>query len=162
MYSYGPPHMAKQNQDDQLEHTYSSYVRIRDVTLKTCQKRWTIGRSGERGSGISVLAARHDDELISGRSLNFECIWYSKFSKLIYYVFFVFVMPRIVCSKPCCQGLEYVSRISCCGVRHLPPKGVMGMTLNNIWWWGCCFKAFESMKSLFHWHYYQVHSDPEW
>ena len=36
MYSYGPPHMAKQKQDDQLEHTYSSYVRIQDVTLKTC------------------------------------------------------------------------------------------------------------------------------
>ena len=31
MYSYGPPHMAKQKQDDQLEHIYSSYVRIRDV-----------------------------------------------------------------------------------------------------------------------------------
>ena len=51
MYSYGPPHMAKQKQDDQLEHTYSSYVR-----------RWMIGRSGKRGSGISVLAARHDDD----------------------------------------------------------------------------------------------------
>ena len=25
--------MAKQKQDDQLEHTYSNYVRIRDVTL---------------------------------------------------------------------------------------------------------------------------------
>ena len=36
MYSYGPLHMAKQKQDDQLEHTYSSYVRIRDVILKTC------------------------------------------------------------------------------------------------------------------------------
>ena len=39
MYSYGPPHMAKQKQDEQLEHTYSSYVRIRDIALKTCQKR---------------------------------------------------------------------------------------------------------------------------
>ena len=58
----GPPHMAKQKQDDQLELTYSSYVRIQDVTLKTCQKRWMIGRSGERGSGISVLAARLDDD----------------------------------------------------------------------------------------------------
>ena len=38
MYSYGPPHMAKQKQDDQVEHTYSSYVRIRDVALKTCWK----------------------------------------------------------------------------------------------------------------------------
>ena len=54
--------MAVQKQDDQLEHTYSSYVRIRDVALKTYQKRWTIGRSGERESGISVLAARHDDD----------------------------------------------------------------------------------------------------
>ena len=62
MYSYGPPHMAEQKQGDQLEHTYSSYVRIRDVALKTCQRRWTIGRIGERGLGISVLAARHDDD----------------------------------------------------------------------------------------------------
>ena len=30
------PHMAIQKQDDQLEHTYSSYVMIRDVTLRTC------------------------------------------------------------------------------------------------------------------------------
>ena len=62
MYSYGPPHMAKQKQDDQLEHAYSSYVGIRDVALKTCRRRWTLGRSGEKGSGISVLAARHDDD----------------------------------------------------------------------------------------------------
>ena len=61
MYSYGPPHMAKQKQDDQLEHTFSSHERIRDVALKTDQRRWTTGRSGERASGVSVLAARHDD-----------------------------------------------------------------------------------------------------
>ena len=34
-YSYGPSHMAVQKQDDQHEHTFSSYVRIRDVVLKT-------------------------------------------------------------------------------------------------------------------------------
>ena len=62
MYSYGPPHMAVQKQDDQHEHTFSSFVRIRDVVLKTCLGRWTIGRSGERGSGISVLPARYDDD----------------------------------------------------------------------------------------------------
>ena len=55
------PLMAKQKQDEQLEHTYSSYVRIRDVALKTCQRRWMKGRSDERGSGISVLAVRNDD-----------------------------------------------------------------------------------------------------
>ena len=33
-----------------------------DVALKTCQRRWTIGRSRERGSGISMLVARHDDD----------------------------------------------------------------------------------------------------
>ena len=31
-------------------------------TVKTCQGRWTIGKSGKRGSGISVLVARHDDD----------------------------------------------------------------------------------------------------
>ena len=62
MYSYGPPHMAEQKLDGQLEHTYSSYVRIRDVALKTCLRRWTVGRNGDRGSEISVLAARHDDD----------------------------------------------------------------------------------------------------
>ena len=62
MYSCGPSHMAKQKQDDQHEHTFSSYVRIRDVALKTCQRRWTIGKSGKRGSVISMLAARHDDD----------------------------------------------------------------------------------------------------
>ena len=40
----------------------SSYVRIQDVVLKTYLGRWTIGRSGERGSGISVLPARYDDD----------------------------------------------------------------------------------------------------
>ena len=62
MYSRGPPHMDVQKQDDQLELTYSNYVRTQDVTLKTCRRRWVIGRSGERGSGISVLTARHDDD----------------------------------------------------------------------------------------------------
>ena len=62
MYSYGPPHMAVRRQDNQHEHIFSSYVRIRDVVLKTCLGRWTIGRSGERGSGISVLPAWHDDD----------------------------------------------------------------------------------------------------
>ena len=54
--------MAKQKQDDRHEHTYSSYVRIRDAALKTSQKRWMIGRSGERESGIYVLAVRRDDD----------------------------------------------------------------------------------------------------
>ena len=54
--------MAAQKQDDQLERTFSSYVRIQDIVLKTYLGRWTIGRSGERGSGISVLSARYDDD----------------------------------------------------------------------------------------------------
>ena len=54
--------MAGQKQDDQHEHTFNSYVRIRDIALKTCQRRGTIGKSGKRGSGIFVLVARHDDD----------------------------------------------------------------------------------------------------
>ena len=62
MYSCGPPHMDVQEWDDQHELTYSSYVRTRDVILKTCRRRWMIGRNGERRSRISAQAARHDDD----------------------------------------------------------------------------------------------------
>ena len=41
--------------------TYSSSVPIRDVVLKIYRKQWTIERGGEWGSGISMLAARHDE-----------------------------------------------------------------------------------------------------
>ena len=62
MYTYGPFHMDLQRQEDQLEPTYSSSVPIRDVALRSSQKQWRIGRRGKRGSGISVLIARHDDD----------------------------------------------------------------------------------------------------
>ena len=35
---------------------------IQDVALRTCRKQSTIGMGGERGSGISVLIMRHDDD----------------------------------------------------------------------------------------------------
>ena len=60
MYSRGTLHMDDQKQDDPLEPTYSSSVPIREVTLKTVRRPWTIGRSGERESRISVLMARRD------------------------------------------------------------------------------------------------------
>ena len=54
--------MDEQRQDDQLEPTYNSSVPIEDIALKSYRERWAIGRGGERGSGISALAARHDDD----------------------------------------------------------------------------------------------------
>ena len=48
--------------EQMLEPTYSSSVPIRDVALRTSRKQWTIGRGGERWSGISVLIAWHDDD----------------------------------------------------------------------------------------------------
>ena len=38
MYSYGTLHIDEQRQEDQLEHTYSSSVRIRDVALRIYRK----------------------------------------------------------------------------------------------------------------------------
>ena len=58
-------HVEEQRQDDQLEPTYSSSVPIRDVALKTCWKQWTIETGGEKGSRISALMARHDDNDIA-------------------------------------------------------------------------------------------------
>ena len=51
MYSYGPPHMAGQKQDDHHEHTFSSYVRIRDVALKTSQSDERQGKVAREGQG---------------------------------------------------------------------------------------------------------------
>ena len=34
-----------------------------DIALMTCRKQWTIGRGGERRSGISVLIAWYDDDI---------------------------------------------------------------------------------------------------
>ena len=68
MYSCGPLHMDEQRQNDQLELTYTSSVWIWDVALKTCQKQWTIGRGGKRGSGISALMIRHDDDCSTGNN----------------------------------------------------------------------------------------------
>ena len=44
----------------ELFHSKATVKRIRDFIL--FRRVWTIGRSGERGSGISMLAARHDDD----------------------------------------------------------------------------------------------------
>ena len=52
--------------------------------LKTCRRRWMIGRNGERGSGISALAARHDDDD--------DTLWYNIF----------FIIQRVKpCTIPC-------------------------------------------------------------
>ena len=75
-----------QNQDDQHKHTSSNYVRIQGVALKTCRRRWTIERIGERGSGISVPMAQHDDDdddsclhfyVISFRDCFFFSFWHT-------------------------------------------------------------------------------------
>ena len=47
--------MDEHRQDDQLGPTYSSFVPIRNVALKTCRRQWTIEEGGEIRSGISVL-----------------------------------------------------------------------------------------------------------
>ena len=54
--------MDEQRQDAQLGPTYNSSVPIKDVALKTYRKRWMIERDGGRGSGRSVLIARHDGD----------------------------------------------------------------------------------------------------
>ena len=64
MYSCESLHMGEQRQDDQLKPTYRSSVPTQDVGLKTCRKQWTIGKSGEKGPGISVLMVGHDEDEI--------------------------------------------------------------------------------------------------
>ena len=68
MYSCEPFHMDEQRQDVQFEPTYSSSAPIWDVALRIWWKQWTIGRCGERRSGISMLIAWHDNDDIYPRN----------------------------------------------------------------------------------------------
>ena len=52
----------EQRLDDQLEPINNYSVLIQDVAWKTCRERWTIETNDKRGSGRSVLTARHDDD----------------------------------------------------------------------------------------------------
>ena len=54
--------MDEQWQDGQLEPIHTSSVLIQDIALKTSWERWTIEMGGNRGSGRSMLAVRHDDD----------------------------------------------------------------------------------------------------
>ena len=87
IFSCRPCHMDEQRQDDQQEPIYNSSVLILDRALKTSQERWMIEMGGKRGSGRSMLAARHnddDDENFSSIYLLMhkrkrECIFFFKF-----------------------------------------------------------------------------------
>ena len=57
-----PSHVRAKAYDVQLEPKYSCSMLIRGVIMRICRKQWMIVRCGERGSGISVLIARHDDD----------------------------------------------------------------------------------------------------
>ena len=82
--------MAEQKQGDQLEPTYSSSVKTRDIALRTYQKRSTIGRSGVRGSGISVLAVRQNDDVLSKEVLVFIIHFLVHFFPKSFHLIFVF------------------------------------------------------------------------
>ena len=60
--------MDEQSLDHQVELINNSSVPIQDIALKTTGERWTIETGGERGSGRSVVAARHDDDDIPLRT----------------------------------------------------------------------------------------------
>ena len=96
MYSNGPLHVAEQKHGNQLEPTYISSVRIQDVALRTCLKQWTIGRSGEKGSGISVpmTGQDHDDddnaELNQTVNINIYFI-FERHQMWLIYLFYFFV-----------------------------------------------------------------------
>ena len=66
--------MDEQRQDDQLEPTYSSSVLIWE-----CSPEDLIEKGGERGSEISILMARYDDDddlkhIITGKNLGISTL----------------------------------------------------------------------------------------
>ena len=53
--------MTEQRQDDQHDHTFSNYVEYMGCSPEDLPEAMNDRENGERGSGISVLPARHDD-----------------------------------------------------------------------------------------------------
>ena len=61
--------MAVQKQDDQHEHTFSSYVRIRDVVLKTClndREEWREKVTDIRATMMMIINNLHLVSLCTG------------------------------------------------------------------------------------------------
>ena len=139
MYSYGSPHMAAQKQGDQLERTFSSYVRIQDVVLKTYLGRWTIGRSGARGSGISVLPARYDDDDYFLNVRYDFCVFYNKKASKVGDLsrgwpegsllnsYYTEVLRRSLLLSLDCSTLPLIRTLNCCTILKL-----FGMTRPGI------------------------------
>ena len=89
-------------------------VCVRDIALKTCQSRWMIGRSGERGSGISVLAGRHDDD-DDDDIRTYLCMYVCNWIKLILY-FCVHACIVCVCVCVCVCACVCVCVFGCVSV----------------------------------------------
>ena len=100
------PAYGRAKAGDQLEHTYSSNVRIRDVALTTSRRRWTIGRNGERWSGVSVLAARHDDDDDEVFLVILTCCWDWICNFYIISPRRIF-QPKVLSSAPCVLGRKF-------------------------------------------------------
>ena len=111
-----------------MNNIFSIYFSI----LKTCLGRWTIGRSGERGSGISVLPARYDDD--DDFSI-FEVIFFQnkdRFTVLIYPLFYNdFRKKRFVF-----YNLNF----------NLFYSMTLSLTLKYIRWWGYLYRDLRRMK----------------
>ena len=90
------PHIWPSKSRMTSANIYTAAVRIQDVALKTCLRRWTIGRSGEKGSGISMLAARHDDDdIVANYDWNGQC-WLSSWIHQILDFFIFSTYLRII------------------------------------------------------------------
>ena len=88
-YSCEPLYIDEQRQGDQLEPPHNSSEPIQDVDLKTYRERWMIKTGGERGSGRSVLAARHDDDFYLFKKFHF--LFLVSFRFWFYSYFFIFL-----------------------------------------------------------------------
>ena len=75
-------------------HTYSSYVMIWDVTLKTCQRRWMIGRCGER-EGQGYPCWPHDMMIMMNT-------FFHQYNKIITNSFRLDIILTIICTSNVC------------------------------------------------------------
>ena len=140
LYSYLPPitktikiiwtrHAGhcRRNKDelisDMLPWTPSQQLCANTGYSLTSREWWTM-TGGERESGRSMLEVQHDSHL--------NLYNYAHHQSLL------------------SLGIEYTNHTLCRGVRPLYQKmGILGRTINYIWWWGSSFEVMWLHESPF-------------
>ena len=102
MYSYGTPTYGRRKSRTTSTNIHSAAMWGYG---KTCQGRWTIGKSGEKGSRIPVLVARQKDEMMMLKEIavGWLGLWHLNWCRLFNAKSCLYIYIYIATTQECCE-----------------------------------------------------------